>query len=102
MNIRKEAEYTRLIAEGYEPSELRWIPTGSPAALELVFVHGQNPDVEMKKAIDKAQAGQWVISKAGVERVIRKVPGCGTYSVDETLKPLLESPFFGVAHGARH
>jgi hypothetical protein len=97
----KETELARLLALGYEEHELTWVPEGSPVSVDLVFMHGQDAGHELNMALDKMQSGQWVISHAGVERVIRLMPGCEGYSVKDALKGLRSSPFLRSITGSR-
>jgi hypothetical protein len=95
VRTRKEVELERLLALGYEPHELTWVE-GSVGGVRLVHLAGEDPTQVKEDWLDKLLQGEWTISHAGVERMIRKMPGCENYSVDEALQALYESPFLRV------
>jgi hypothetical protein len=92
---RRDDELTRLLAEGYTLDDLTWIPAGSGVSLELVYLKGQDEAVEMRKALDRAQEGQWVIKSSAVERLIRAMPGCENYSIADQKLPSFTARAYG-------
>jgi hypothetical protein len=94
---RREDELAELLAQGYALDDLTWTPAGSPVSLELVYLKGQDEADELRKALDKAQDGQWTIKASAVERLIRSLPGCENYSIADQVLPA----FTARAHGSR-
>jgi hypothetical protein len=85
----KENELQRLLKQGYEEHELTWVPAGTDLTMALYYVHGEDPE----RRLSLLDSGQWIISQAGVERIIRKMPGCENYSIEDALTALKNSPF---------
>ena len=69
--VRKEDELAKLLADGWLLEDLTWTPPGAAVNVELVYLRGQDANEELRKALDKAQEGQWTIKAAAVERHIR-------------------------------
>ncbi len=75
LGARKEAEYTKLIADGWRPEDLTWIPVASPVSVELIHMVGEDATLELRKALDRAQSGQWVIEAGAVMRRVSAIAG---------------------------
>jgi hypothetical protein len=79
--VTKDEQLAALLAEGWALNDLVWMESGSPVSVELVYVKGQDAVEELRKALDQAQAGQWLVKAEAVERRIRTIPGCEKYSL---------------------
>lgn len=79
--MTKDEQLAALLAEGWALNDLVWMEPGSPVSVELVYVKGQDAAEELRKALDQAQAGQWLVRAEAVERRIRAIPGCEKYSL---------------------
>lgn len=96
--MSKEEIRAKLLAEGFEPDDLVWIPAGAPVAVELAYLHSQDESEELRKALDRLQ-GSWVVKAGAVERKIRAMPGCENFSIAKAMEEL--PPFIGIVHGSR-
>jgi hypothetical protein len=92
---RKEEACERLFAAGYLPEDLTWVPEGSAVGVELTYLRGQDAVEELRKALDLAQSGQWVIKATAVERRIRSMPGCENYTLDDNPLPTYAAKAYG-------
>ena len=85
--MTREEQLAKLLADGWEEADLRWIPVGSAVDMKLLFLKGQDATQELNKALDRTQAGQWVIKSSAVERRIRTMPGCEKNSTFDQKTP---------------
>src|SRR5271170_2057307 len=97
---RKDEDLAKLLADGWAPDDLVWVAPGSGVDIELTYLKGQNEAQEMRKALDKAQDGQWLIRLSAVERRIRAMPGCENFSIIDAMTAPLP-PFAAKAYGSR-
>ena len=95
--MTRELDLARLLADGYCENDLTWIPAGAAVDVELVYLKGQDEAEEMRKALDRAQDGQWLIKASAVERRIRAMPGCESVSLADLPLP----SFVAKAYGSR-
>jgi hypothetical protein len=92
---RKEAERLKLLAAGWASEDLTWTTPGSAVAVELIYLRGQDKSKELRKAIDRMQAGQWLIKASAVERRIRAMRGCENFSIAKWSLPSFLAKVFG-------